>query len=219
MTAAVATPPPAPWTSTASPSPMRPFVVSMRYAVSQAVGRQAASAKVSSAGLGTRLAAGTVTRSATVPWYFSDRIDHAPSGRTITAYTTTSPPSGPVPAASQPRIIGNWSARSPTPRSDHRSWRLSELALTSTTAQPSGTLGSGASPMVRPARGSASLRLVAKAARMPRTLTPLGGGLPVPGFGDRGRDGRGDPVVQRARHDAVRPEVGRRHLGDRDGGG
>ena len=44
----------------------------MRYAVSHAVGRQAASAKVSSAGFGTRLRRGTATRSANVPSYRSD---------------------------------------------------------------------------------------------------------------------------------------------------
>src|SRR5690242_1385710 len=158
------------------------------------------------------------TRSATVPGYFSDRIDQAPFGRTITGYTTTSPPSGPIPAASQPRIIGSWSSLSPTPRSDHRSWWLSELARTSTTAQPSGTVGSGASPTVRPASGSASLKLVAKAARIARTLTPRrrsAARLPVPRLGDGGGDRRGDPLVQRARHEAVRPEVVGGHLGDR----
>ena len=40
----------------------------MRYAVSQAVGRQAASSKDSEAGLGTTLRRGTATRSAKVPW-------------------------------------------------------------------------------------------------------------------------------------------------------
>ena len=59
--AAVATPPPAPWTSTVSPGRAPGGVNSIRYAVSQAVGRQAASAKLSSAGLSTRLAAGTRT--------------------------------------------------------------------------------------------------------------------------------------------------------------
>ncbi len=40
----------------------------MWYAVSHAVGRHAASANDSSAGLGTRLYEGTATRSAKVPW-------------------------------------------------------------------------------------------------------------------------------------------------------
>ncbi len=41
---------------------------SMRYAVSQAVGRQAASSKDSEAGFGTTLRVGTTTLSANVPW-------------------------------------------------------------------------------------------------------------------------------------------------------
>ena len=45
----------------------RPLVVSIRYAVSQAVGRQAASVEAMPAGLGTRFARGTATRSASVP--------------------------------------------------------------------------------------------------------------------------------------------------------
>ena len=44
------------------------WVKSIRYAVSQAVGRQAASSNDSSAGLGTRLRRGTTTCSASVPW-------------------------------------------------------------------------------------------------------------------------------------------------------
>ena len=67
VTAAVASPPPAPCTSTRSPGVSPPAVKSMVYAVSQAVGRQAASWNESSAGLGTRFAVGTDTRSASVP--------------------------------------------------------------------------------------------------------------------------------------------------------
>ena len=66
--AAVATPPPAPWTSTVSPALSSPRVKSIRYAVSQAVGRQAASSKDSDAGFGTTLRRGTATLSANVPW-------------------------------------------------------------------------------------------------------------------------------------------------------
>ena len=55
MISAVATPPPAPCTSTVSPALSPPWVKSIRYAVSQAVGRQAASSKDSEAGLGIRL--------------------------------------------------------------------------------------------------------------------------------------------------------------------
>ena len=80
-TAAVATPPPAPWTSTASASATRPRVVSIRYAVSQAVGRQAASAKDSSAGFGTRLTRGTATRSASVPGYALGERSRSRAGR------------------------------------------------------------------------------------------------------------------------------------------
>ena len=48
---------------------------SIRYAVSQAVGRQAASSNDSDAGLGTTLARGTATRSANVPWWRSESSD------------------------------------------------------------------------------------------------------------------------------------------------
>ena len=65
---AVATPPPAPCTSTVSPALRSPCPKSIRYAVSQAVGRQAASSKESDAGLGTTLTRGTATVSANVPW-------------------------------------------------------------------------------------------------------------------------------------------------------
>ena len=70
--AAVATPPPAPCTRTVSPGRSSPRVKSIRYAVSHAVGRQAASAKDSEAGFGTRLRRGTATRSAIAPWCRSD---------------------------------------------------------------------------------------------------------------------------------------------------
>ena len=94
-----------------------------------AVGRQAASAHVSSAGFGTTLRAGTTTVSARVPGCFSDSSDRrgssvsSPSqaGSEITECTITSRPSASTPAASQPRIIGSRSAGRPTPRSDHRS--------------------------------------------------------------------------------------------------
>ncbi len=68
MITAVATPPPAPCTSTVSPARSSPRVNSIRYAVSQAVGRQAASSKDSDAGFGTTFARGTATLSANVPW-------------------------------------------------------------------------------------------------------------------------------------------------------
>ncbi len=58
------------------------------------------------------------------------------TGSPITACTTTSLPSSSTPAASQPRIIGSRSAVMPTPRSDHTSWWLSEVALTVTVVQP-----------------------------------------------------------------------------------
>ena len=51
-----------------SPALSPPCVKSIRYAVSQAVGRQAASSNDSDAGLGTTLDRGTATRSANVPW-------------------------------------------------------------------------------------------------------------------------------------------------------
>ena len=64
----MATPPPAPCTSTESPALSPPWVNSIRYAVSHAVGRQAASSKDSEAGFGTTLPRGTATLSANVPW-------------------------------------------------------------------------------------------------------------------------------------------------------
>ena len=138
----------------------------MRYAVSQAVGRQAASSNDSEAGLGTMLRRGTATLAAKVPWWRSESSDRfgskvsSPShpGLLITACTTTSLPSSSMPAASQPRIIGSCSSRSPTPRSDHRSWWLSDAALTVTVVQPSGTSGSGRSPTTRPESGSSELK-------------------------------------------------------------
>ena len=66
-TSAVATPPPAPCTSTVSPGCSPDAVNSIRYAVSQAVGRQAASTKSRPAGRLTRFLAGTRTSSASVP--------------------------------------------------------------------------------------------------------------------------------------------------------
>ena len=75
----------------------------------------------------------------------------------MTAWTTTSLPSSSSPAASQPRIIGSDSARRPTPRRLHTSWWLIDAALTVTVVQPSGTSGSGRSPMTSPASGSSGL--------------------------------------------------------------
>ena len=66
----------------------------------------------------------------------------------------TLPGASSIPAASQPRIIGRASSRSPTPRSDHRSWWLREAALTLTVVHPSGASGSGRSPTTRPESGS-----------------------------------------------------------------
>ncbi len=134
----------------------------MRKAVSHAVGRHAASAKDSEAGLGTRLRRGTTTWSAKVPWCRSESSDRfgsrvsSPSqvGSLMTACTTTSLPSSSIPAASQPRIIGSASSRRPTPRSDQRSWWLRLAALTVTVAHPSGASGAGRSPTTRPLSGS-----------------------------------------------------------------
>ncbi len=64
---AVATPPPAPWTSTVDPGSSSAFSNSIRYAVSHAVGRHAASSNDSAAGFRTRFRRGTATRSANVP--------------------------------------------------------------------------------------------------------------------------------------------------------
>ena len=65
---AVATPPPAPCTSTVSPALSPPWVKSIRYAVSHAVGRQAASSNDSDAGFAITFCRGTATLSAKVPW-------------------------------------------------------------------------------------------------------------------------------------------------------
>ena len=129
-TSAVATPPDAPWTSTVSPSEIPPLVKSIRYAVSQAVGRQAACSHERPVGFGTTLRAGTRTCSAKVPGWSSERSERLGSrvssptqpGVAMTAWTSTSLPWSSVPAASQPRIIGSRSAGSPTPRRDQTSW-------------------------------------------------------------------------------------------------
>lgn len=131
----------------------------MRYAVSQAVGRQAASSKESSLGFGSTFQAGTETCSANVPWYRSVRMERGSLGPTpcpvcpITECSTTSLPSSSTPAASHPRIIGNRSSGRPTPRSDHRSWWFREAALTFTVAQPSRATGAGRSPNSSPFKG------------------------------------------------------------------
>ena len=87
------------------------------------MGRQAASAKDSSAGLGSRLRFGTATFSAIVPWCSSENSERLGSsvsspvqpGLAMTPCTTTSLPSSSSPAASVPRIIGIRSAGRPTP--------------------------------------------------------------------------------------------------------
>jgi len=81
---------------------------------------------------------------------------------------STSLPSSSRPAASQPRIIGNASSRSPTPRSDQRSWWFNDADLTSTVVHPSGTSGSGRSPTTSPLSGSSVLNFSAYTANMSR---------------------------------------------------
>src|SRR5262249_23808408 len=217
----------APCTSTAPSAGSRPRETSILYAVSQAVGRHAASAKVSSAGLGTRFRAGTATRSARGPGKYSDKNDRvrpSPLGSLISEYPTTTLPSASIPAASQPRIIGSWSSRSPTPRSDHRSWWLSALARTSTVDQPS-RAGSGCSPTPSAASGSSLLNAEAYAARMPADATVIsttsgtsGKVVPITAWpgddavgGGRRRYGRrhrgGHPRVERARHDRLAAQL------------
>ena len=105
---------------------------SIRYAVSQAVGRQAASAKRQLGRLVDQ-----IRRRHPDPLGERPRValrqqrpgrdrsvasEPVKSGSLITAYTITSRPSAVTPAASQPRIIGSRSAGSPTPRSDQTSW-------------------------------------------------------------------------------------------------
>ncbi len=103
-------------------------MVSIRYAVRYAVGRQLACSKLKPAGSGMRLSAGTRTRSAKVPEYLSlssERLGSSVSspwtGEPITACTTTDEPSGPIPAASVPRIIGTCSSRRACPLRAHTS--------------------------------------------------------------------------------------------------
>ena len=129
------------------------FTNSIRYAVSHAVDRQAASANESSAGLGTtlrlrhddvlgqralvllgqqRAAAGRASRRRSSPSLL------------ITEWTTTSSPvCSSTPAASQPRIIGSCPRLMPTPRSVHRSWWLRLAACTATRgpARPAARVG------------------------------------------------------------------------------
>src|SRR5687768_18217384 len=92
-------------------------------------------------------------------------------GSLITECTTTSLPSSSTPAASHPRIIGSASCLRPTPRSDQRSWWLSEAAFTVTVVQPSGTSGSGRSPTTSPASGSSEEKDSAYTANMWPTLS------------------------------------------------
>ena len=74
------------------------------------------------------------------------------------------------PAASRPRIIGSASSRSPTPRSDHRSWWLRLAAFTVTVAHPSGASGAGRSPTTSPLSGSSKEKVSASTANMLRPL-------------------------------------------------
>jgi hypothetical protein len=139
------------------------------------VGRHAASAKESSAGLGSTLRRGTATRSAIVPWCSSENrvrlgssvSSPTQSGVATTPWTTTSLPFSSSPAASVPRIIGIRSCGRPTPRRLNRSWWFSETALTCTVVQPSGTSGSGRSPTSSTESGSFGAGVETKAASMP----------------------------------------------------
>ena len=190
--------------------------------MSHAVGRHAASSNDRPAGLGTRLRAGTTTCSASDPWCSSDRIVRFGSsvsssfqvGSPTRAWTTTSVPSSVTPAASQPSVIGSRSGARPTPLSDHRSWWLSDAALTVTRAQPSGTVGSGRSPTSSPDSGSSADWETQEAASMGRTLSrrrrgPTG----------RARAPRPGPPPRRRRRRPARPAgrtaTGRRTSADR----
>ena len=65
------------------------------------------------------------------------------------------------PRRRSPRIIGSASSRSPTPRSDQRSWWLRLAAFTVTVAHPSGASGAGRSPTTRPLSGSSKEKVSA----------------------------------------------------------
>src|SRR5580693_8240742 len=162
---AVATPPLAPCTRIVAPGSAPDLANSILYAVRYAVGRQAASSKDSAGGLGIRLRRGTARRAAKVPSWRSDsrerrgsRVSSPPpaSGSPMTACTMTGLPSGSIPAASQPRMMGSRSDEMPTPRRVHTSWWLRAAALTVTVTHPSGGTGSGRSPRSSPASGSAA---------------------------------------------------------------
>ena len=138
------------------------------------MGRQAASAKDRSAGLGSRFRLGTTTCSAIVPWCSSEnsvrlgsRVSSpVQSGVATTPWTTTSLPSSSIPAASVPRIIGIRSCGRPMPCRLNRSWWFSETAFTWTVVQPSGASGSGRSPTSSTESGSFGAGVETKAASM-----------------------------------------------------
>src|SRR5580700_1159186 len=175
---AVATPPLAPCTSTLIPGRRPARTKSARYAVRYAVGRHAASARLTWSGSATRFAAGISTYSASAPArepslsMRNDRQLRGSSARQAAqcpqvtiGYTTTlaptagapdggSPPyASTSPAASQPRMCGGVTGADETPRSVQMSWWLRDAARTLTRAQPGRGTGAGSSPTVRLASG------------------------------------------------------------------
>ena len=173
IVAAVARPPPAPCTSTVVFGVASATTNSARYAVSQAVERQAACSSESASGFATRLRVGTATHSASVPSCQSESIvtrgsktsSPAQAGSLTSAWTTTSRPDSSTPAASEPSTRGKGAPLSPiTPRKESRSWWLIDAARTVTSDQPSSGSGCGCSPTSRTESGSAASVPVIRAA-------------------------------------------------------
>src|ERR1019366_6028647 len=92
------------------------------------------------------------------------------SGSPMTPWTTTSLPSSSTPAASQPRTLGNSSARRPPPRRLQTSCWFNAAAFTCTRAQPSGGNGFRTSPTLRPVSGSLESKDVTLTASMKPTV-------------------------------------------------
>ena len=146
------------------PRRSRPRARSIRYAVSHAVGRQAASAKRQLRRLRDEVAPGHRDP-------LGERARALLGEQRRFGSIVASPAAGHRsprrsrprcrPGRRRPRRSRGSSAAArrgrPTPRSDHRSWWLSALASTSTVTQSSGVSGSGRSPTVRPASGSFGL--------------------------------------------------------------
>ena len=115
----------------------------------------------SSGGFGTRLRRGTATRSANVPGWRSDSSErlgssvsspHQPGRRSRHAPRPRCRPRRPRRRRSRGSSAAARRA-GPTPRSDQRSWWLSEVAFTATLVQPAATPGGDVPPTPVPRLG------------------------------------------------------------------